>query len=286
MKALVLSGGANRGAYQCAATQYLINNLNQQYQIFTGISVGAINASFLSQYAPSNQKQGIIDLYNLWKSLKDSDVKKYWFPFGDIHGLWLDSVYNSNPLWNLVRKHISLDKIRASGNKVSVSAVSVKTGDYKTFTQDDDDFIDGVLASCAYPMGLKPITINGDKYTDGGVKHVTPISEAIKFSATDLDIIICSPPKTTATFDDVDTITFGLRCLAIMQDQMQASDLKLLDLYNKLVSANLVSDRKYLNYKIIRPTADLPGNSLTFDQSIITPLLAKGFSDAQIQYKI
>lgn len=285
MRALVLSGGGSKGSYEVGAIQYLINDLGMQYQTFTGVSVGAINAAFLAQYAPADQKQGLKDLYNLWAGLKDSKVKKQWCPFGELHGLWLDSIYNSDSLWSLVRNGVSLQKIRASGNKVAVSATCMKTGEYKTFTQDDDNFIDGVLASCSYPMGLKPIVIDGYKYTDGGVLHVTPIKEAIKFDASDLDIIICGPTKTTATFDDVDVVTYGLRCLAIMQDQMQASDLKMLELYNKLFAAGLVADKKFINYKIIRPVSDLPGSSLTFDQSVIAPLLAKGYADAKVQYK-
>lgn len=284
-RALVLSGGGAHGGYEVGAIQYLMVDLGNQYQTFTGVSVGAINAAFLAQYAPADQKQGAKDLHALWASLKDSDVKNNWCPFGIVHALWLDSAYNSNALWSLVRNKVSLAKIRASGNKVAVSATCVNSGDYRTFTQDDDDFVDGVLASCSYPMGLKPIVIDGKKYTDGGIRHVTPISEAVKFGPTELDIIICGPVQTTTSFNDVDAITYGLRCLGILQDQMQISDLKILNLYNRLIAAGLEHDKKMLTVKMIRPVSDLAGSSLTFDQSVITPLLQQGYSDAKEQYK-
>jgi len=285
MRALVLSGGGAHGGYEVGAIKYLMGDLGNQYQTFTGVSVGAINAAFLAQYPVADQKQAAADLYALWASLKDSDVKNNWFPLGIVHALWLDSAYNSNALWSLVRNKVSLAKIRASGNKVAVSATCVNTGDYRTFTQDDDDFIDGVLASCSYPMGLKPIVIDGQKYTDGGVRHVTPISEAVKFGPTELDIIICGPVQTSAAFSDVDAITYGLRCFSIMQDQMQMSDLKILALYNRLIAAGLEHDKQMLDIKMIRPASDLAGSSLTFDQSVIAPLLTQGYNEAKIQYK-
>src|SRR5208283_3203437 len=103
-----------------------------------------------------------------------------------LKGLWTDSVYNSQPLIDLIHSKVSLDKIRASGNKVAVSATAINTGKYTTFTQDDGYFLDGILASSAFPMGLCPIVIDGVKYTDGGVRHSTPITEAIQLGATDL----------------------------------------------------------------------------------------------------
>ena len=285
MRALVLSGGAVHGAYECGAIQYLVNDLGLQYDILCGVSVGALNCGYLSLYPKEQEKEAVANLTAIWSGLDNSKVRENWLPLFYLHALWLDSVYNSQPLIDLVHSTMDLNKVRASGRKVAVGAVSATTGNYRSFTQDDDSFIDGILASSSYPMGLCPIVIDGEKYTDGGVKHITPLQEAIDFGATDIDIIICSPVQTTASFNDVDTIAFGMRCFDLMTDQMQASDLKVFELYNQLAAAGLAPGKRYINYKIIRPTQDLQLNPLSFDTATIKSLILQGYSEAKEQYK-
>ena len=52
MKALVLSGGGVHGAFQVGVLKQLAKKYPQnfKYQIYSGISVGALNASWLAQY--------------------------------------------------------------------------------------------------------------------------------------------------------------------------------------------------------------------------------------------
>ena len=161
----------------------------------------------------------------------------------------------------------------------------MQTGKYTTFTEDDDCFIDGILASSAFPMGLCPIVINGIKYADGGVGHAVAISEAVNLGATDLDIILCGTKMPTTSFNDVDAITYGLRCFDYMTDQMILSDVKMAFMYNKLVSAGLAPDKKLLNIKIIQPQIDLGNSSLSFDNATMRRLLAQGYADAKVLYK-
>src|SRR5271157_3368910 len=111
-RALVLSGGGSAGSWQAGAIKYLVEDLDLQYDIFTGVSVGALNASWLAQYAKPDQKAGYQALYDLWYNIQDSTVKKNWCPWNVLKGLWTDSIYNSQPLIDLIHKQVSLDKIR------------------------------------------------------------------------------------------------------------------------------------------------------------------------------
>lgn len=285
MKALVLSGGGSAGSWQAGVIKYLIQDLGIQYDIFTGVSVGALNASWLAQYAPADQKTGYQDLYNLWYNIQDSTVKKNWCPFREASAIWKDSVYNSQPLIDLVHSQVSLAKIRSSGNKIAVSAVQASTGKYVTFTQNDDYFLDGILASSAFPAGLCPVTIDGYKYVDGGARHSLPLNEAIQLGATDLDVIICGPKMPKNPFDDVNALTLGIRSFDYATSQMVESDLKITYLYNKLVSAGLAPDKRVLSIKVIRPRTDLAGSTLTFDNPTMRAHLAQGYEDAKNQYK-
>lgn len=49
MKALVLSGGGAKGAYEAGLTTTLIAEFGEQFDIICGTSIGAINAAFLAQ---------------------------------------------------------------------------------------------------------------------------------------------------------------------------------------------------------------------------------------------
>lgn len=50
---LVLTGGANKGSYEAGAIYTLVRNLppeETQYQVISGISVGALNAAHIASY--------------------------------------------------------------------------------------------------------------------------------------------------------------------------------------------------------------------------------------------
>ena len=48
-RALVLSGGGAKGSFQIGAMEELIFNRGLDFEILCGVSVGALNASFLAQ---------------------------------------------------------------------------------------------------------------------------------------------------------------------------------------------------------------------------------------------
>lgn len=52
-----------------------------------------------------------------------------------------------------------------------ITAVDAETGEAKTFDRDSGvSLVDAVAASCAVPLVWPPITINGHRYIDGGVR--------------------------------------------------------------------------------------------------------------------
>jgi NTE family protein len=54
-----------------------------------------------------------------------------------------------------------------------VTAVAAEDGEYVTFTKDSGvDLVDAVAASCAVPGVWPPMTVNGRRYVDGGVRSL------------------------------------------------------------------------------------------------------------------
>lgn len=284
MRALVLSGGGVKGAYQIGALKHLINERGLKYDIVCGVSVGALNVSFLSMF--KDDKEGFTGLLKFWESLDSTKIYKRWFPFGKLHALWEKSLYNSQPLIDLMHSSIDMNRVRSSGKKVAVGAVSLDTGNYRLFTEQDDCFIDGVLASSSFPGGLKPISIDNQLWTDGGVKHITPLKAAISLGADEVDMILCSPVTTTSKYDDSSkTISLALRTVDLMTDQIIEADIQIANMYNQLVSSGACQDKRVVNIHDIRPDFDLIDDSLRFDNVEINRMIDIGYKDASSKYK-
>src|SRR5580698_151116 len=192
-RALVHSGGAAKGAWATGVIRYLLGDLGISYDIYTGTSVGAINVAFLAMFKSGEEQAALQLLTDWWLKLDSSKIYKPWPFWGRIAAAWRKSFYDSSPLHEIIRQNVSLEKIRASGKKISVGALNLHTGKYTVFNQDSDNFIDAVLASSAFPAMLSPIKINNDLYIDGGMKTLSPIKMAIEMGADDIDVITTSP---------------------------------------------------------------------------------------------
>lgn len=284
MKALVLSGGGSKGAYQAGALKHLIGNLQINYNIICGVSVGAINAAFLSQFKAGQEVESSLELTDWWLKLNTESIYKRWMPFGRWHALWQPSFYDSQPLIDLITKNISLDRIRESGKKVSVGAVSLSSGKYTIFNQDNDNFIKAVIASASFPGMLKPIEINGHLWADGGVKEITPIRTAIEMGATEIDIVITSPETRVKMYlEKPNTIDVLKRSLDLSADKIMANDIEKVHMYNRLALQG-DPDRKVIKLNIIRPKNNLIKDLLDFTPSKIKEMMEKGYEDAKSNY--
>ncbi|MCB1214214.1 MAG: patatin-like phospholipase family protein, partial [Deltaproteobacteria bacterium] len=75
---IVLSGGGARGAYEAGVLHYIRTMLpeparSRVFDIHTGASIGAINASFTASTADDPAYQGK-KIYNLWSGLKAENI--------------------------------------------------------------------------------------------------------------------------------------------------------------------------------------------------------------------
>ncbi len=278
MRALVLSGGAAKGAFQVGVLIYLISNLQYKYSIFSGVSVGALNCSFLSMY--SNLESGIFDLKNVWKKIKPENVLKRHFPFGRLHGLKLKNLYDSSPIKHLVESLIDLEKIRTTNNIVNIGSVCINNGKYITINQSDDNFVKYVLASCSFPGLFAPVEINNNLYLDGGIKSITPLVAAINSGATDIDVILTSPENNTSNMTNCNSIDILKRSIDLMIDSIIESDIRKAELYNKLLNYENILNKRQVNINIIRPDKILLDDSFTFDPDKTQDLIDIGYKKA------
>lgn len=280
-RALVLSGGGSKGAYQAGAIKHLLADLGVQYDIVCGVSVGALNAASLAMYSHGEEKAAVEDMLNIWFTISTPKVKKSWMPLGYFHALWKPSLYNSQPLIDFVRSRFSVEKLCSTGKKLSVGAVSLKTGRYHRFNENHPAIVDAVLASSAFPAMLCPIEIDGELWIDGGVRNVTPLKAAIDLGADAIDVIMTSPRHGVSEFPDKpNTIDVAARSIDFMSDEVVETDIRLAQLYNEILGLKQIPGKRKIDIRILRPANILGPASLEFDHDEIARMIDLGYNDA------
>lgn len=280
-RALVLSGGGSHGAYEVGAIKYLYGELQTQYDIICGVSVGALNGSFLCQYSRGREKLASAALDELWGGLDTSKIYKKWL-FRWLACLWRSSVYNSAPLEKLVRSKLDSSAVRSSGKSLRVGATNLKSGEYKLFDEMYPDLPGAVLASSSFPVMLCPIKLEGELWTDGGVRSITPLQAAIDLNADEIDVIVTSPHSVIPRFPkNPNVLRMISRSLDIMTNEIVRDDLERAFCISGNRKKILGKNNKDVPIRLIQPTAELNGDSLDFSQSLIQGWMQIGYTDAK-----
>lgn len=206
MKALVLGGGSMKGAFQVGVIQAVLEHGFQPEMIY-GISVGALNATFLAHDSSRQQR----DNREIRWELASRKLLEFWVtnithPY-DISTLRsrvslgvstlmsrFEGLLDTTPIHNLINRSIDKELLRAAEVKLKVGAVNIESGEIKYVTPENEHFLDYVRASSAIPMLMPAIDIEDDLYLDGGLREVIPIRQAIADGATEIVLIACHSP--------------------------------------------------------------------------------------------
>jgi NTE family protein len=186
-KALVLSGGGARGAYQAGVFRCLEE---QKWipDIICGTSVGAINACAIGSGLNSQE------LINLWLDLDQKKVMRYSFK-DTIRGIFRKAygpLVDTAPLRHLIQQKLNFKNLNEGETKVVISAINILTAELRFF-ENPDIRVEHILASSAIPMFFPWQMIEGEPYWDGGVMANTPILPAITRGAEEILVILLSP---------------------------------------------------------------------------------------------
>jgi NTE family protein len=289
MRALVLSGGASKGAYQVGVLKHTMGDLRLQYDAIYGVSVGAINGGWLSMYPHGQEVECIENLENTWRSLDTSTIYVDWlklpWPLSYVNylvALFKPSIYNSAPVMKLIRDNFDQDRMIASGKKFRVGAVSLNTGEYRVFDETTPNMADAIIASSSYPAAFIPIEIDGELWTDGGVRQVTPLKSAISLGYDAIDVVVTSTDNGAGSFSGDTLVKIGPRIVDIMSEEIMTNDLIMATKINELIKSGVeIPGKRYIDIRIFRPQESLPGSSLEFDQESIRKKIDIGYEDAK-----
>jgi len=252
----------------------------REYDILCGVSVGALNVSVLSQAPLGRPEAAFTKLLEMWDRVENRSIWKHWLiPYVGV--LWHRSVFNSNPLHEWVRKELDLAAIRSSGREVRVGCVNLNTEEYKLISPMAERFQEFVYASASFPFFFTPMTLNGEEWTDGGVRNVTPLGTAIQLGAEEIDVIITSNPEGASSWKTPkwpSGLLYVTRLIDIMSTEIVLGDLKEAGLKNRL--AELKEPYKKVKIRLQTPSQGLTSNSLDFTPSELVRMREIGYTDA------
>lgn len=158
---LSFSGGGSFGAVEIGIIKRLLDleGREKTFDLYTGISAGALNAGFLSYF--KNIRDGIRVAERIYQSINNRMVYKL-LPLTGV------SVLNTEPLFNTLNAVIS----RMPGEPVVhtlIGATNLYSGNLDVYAfEDSADKVHLLMSSSAIPGLFPPIEYNDNLYADGG----------------------------------------------------------------------------------------------------------------------
>lgn len=302
MKALVLAGGGAKGAWQAGAISSVLKS-GFNPDVVYGVSVGSLNAMFLASRAFYRQNPTISDLIAVGSKLEDFWMHKIFSPDKllkkrktpsvvlDIISNRFKGMFDMSPLHDLIKTEIKDEEIYKSPLRINLGCVNVKTGEFISATNEDEDIIEYGLASTKIPLIMEPHKIDNEYFADGGLRNVSPLRAAIKDGAEEIVAISCQaralPAKPKLNVHNIKEI--GARTIEILVDEIAVNDLDVdvsnVQRINNLVTNGLVQDKRHINLTYIIPSKYLDISLTKFTQDDIISLVRDGQITGLAQYE-
>jgi len=158
---LSFSGGGSFGAVEIGILKKIIETGPKKYDLYTGISAGALNAGFLSYF--DNIKTGTNTAEKLYSTIRNKMVYDILPPTGL-------SLLNTQPLFKTLTRVIDTMPGEPKIHTL-IGATNLYSGNLDIYSFEDNTNYDKVMllmASSAIPGLFPPINYNNQLYADGG----------------------------------------------------------------------------------------------------------------------
>lgn len=211
MRALVISGGGSKGAFAGGVAEFLIKGCGKKYDLLIGCSAGSLLVPLLSIRETEKVKRVFTsitqkDIFNVnpFVISRKNGVPKVAINHFNTALMFLrgkKTFGESHSLRNLIAASISkndFERIKHASAEVIVCASNISCNNVEYFSSRNteyEDFCDWMWASANVVPFMSLLNKNGFEYADGGMGTRTPISEAIRRGATDIDAIILNPKE-------------------------------------------------------------------------------------------
>ncbi|MCJ8159669.1 patatin-like phospholipase family protein [Sphingomonas sp. LaA6.9] len=253
--AIVLSGGGAKGAFQVGVLDELVVKRRIRFDIFAGVSTGAIQAL-------GGAQDDVPGLLAAWLALRGNDDVYRQRPLGVVGGLLgADSIYDATPIRARIRMFADEARLSAAGRKLLLGVVNLGTGQFRSINETVPGIANWVYASAAMPLFFQPLRTRDaagrdEQWVDGGVRNVTPLDAAMELNPRAVLVVRASPtpvPGRPRSFGNL--IEIGLRAVDILQSEVSVNDTGNAMLINDLIAAREAQVRALAREGLTGPAA-------------------------------
>lgn len=179
--AVVLSGGATRGAFQVGVIDVLARH-GIVPDLLVGTSVGAVNAAYWAFHPREDVGSRLLDV---WRDAGRARVLPA-RPLRIVGNLIGSRLHERSGLARILERELPspTSTIESATLQLHIVACNLRTGAAVDF--DRGPALPALLASAAVPGIFAPVVIEGDSYVDGGVVANCAIDVARRAGATDV----------------------------------------------------------------------------------------------------
>lgn len=167
--ALIFEGGAMRGAYTAAVVKALVDN-KMVFPKAYGISAGSALAMFYCSRNPERARATFADsikekrAHSLVDAIEGRGFANIQYVFeglSEMHAIDDDE-------WS-----VDFEQLKSGPTDLHIEAFDMESGETKVWTRSDmhtlTDAMQRVQASCAYPLFISEVEVDGRLYVDGGM---------------------------------------------------------------------------------------------------------------------
>jgi NTE family protein len=308
VRALVLSGGGARGAYEAGVASVLLER--EQFDVVCGTSIGAVNAALAAQggaallrelwgAVPARRLIRGIPPIEAWRAVFEGRLRVLARALAGLPDLVLPdrlrklrSVLDPEPIRVVLEEMLDPEVLRCSlvvtatnltmhrseafyrfiGEDAAERAHAFAAAEPFSTELDAENYRRVILASASIPLAYPAVAMRlrgrDDVYVDGGVGNNTPLRQAIDAGADDVTIVLA---------DNV-----GLRDSSLPLDDLASIGLASQDLLQERVLALDLQLARTINEAVLRDAA--PGKRFvrlrTIGPSVPVALSMLSFADA------
>ena len=235
--ALVLQGGGAKGAFQAGAEAWLRHELDIEWDVIAGVSVGALNAAMLAT------GKGL-ELSHLWGSIEEKDVfvrRSWWRTALDLITRKRRSLWDNSPLLRVIEENVDFHQLQVP---LLFGVTDLVSGGYASYEWLPGKPVNAtraqrlLLASTTIPLLWEPVGVEGHgQLVDGGVRTGTPLGDVLKHDPDVVVIILCTPlDQMSRSAPPKDLFQVGSRSLELLMDEVFQDDIKTYLRINDLVA--------------------------------------------------
>ncbi len=264
--ALIVEGGAMRGAWAAGVLAYLQERGRRQYDLVYAASSGACSAAY---FVAGMWEPGLA----IWRELACNVVRKSNFlrrkPIIDLAYL-VDHVFRT-------RIPLSVEALQKAPTRFFIVLTDCHTGEPVYFHVCDDRVFAALRATSSMPLATRGFDyVDGKPYADGGLADPIPIRRAIQDGATDITVVLTHNPAFR-----LKPIPRWMGKLAYPEFPMVARVWTARQNVNYNAALDLMKQPPLgIRLQVFRPLRPMPVGAFTVEQKQIAAALACGHDEA------